>query len=369
MPNLRRTFRSFAIAATLLFAVPAAAADFMFRANVDGESIEGRPVAWTDDIMHLLGRDGRLHTFHPSEAKDAKKTSPSFYGYSVPETIRELRREFGDGVGITTTKHYIVVHPPGTSGKWANHFEELYRSFFAYFRVRGFKLDEPKYPLVAVVYNNQAEFERRAKEQRTTIPEGLLGFYLPTSNRVQMYDVTQDHPNVEWSKNAETIIHEATHQTAFNVGIHNRFTMPPKWLAEGLATMFEAPGVWNSQSFHSLNDRINKQQLAEFRARLADHKPGTFGNLIASDRMFQTDAGAAYAEAWAMTFFLCETRPRQLAEYFKKTAARPDFTDYFATQRVADFKECFGSDLKQLEASFLAWMKDLPAQGAQASAG
>jgi hypothetical protein len=25
--------------------------------------------------------------------------------------------------------------------------------------------------------------------------------------------------------------------------------------------------------------------------------------------------------------------------------------------------------LKQLEASFLAWMKDLPAQGAQASAG
>jgi hypothetical protein len=43
----------------------------------------------------------------------------------------------------------------------------------------------------------------------------------------------------------------------------------------------------------------------------------------------------------------------------QKTSARPDFSTYFATQRVADFAECFGSDFKQLEANFLNWMAQL----------
>ena len=123
--------------------------------------------------------------------------------------------------------------------------------------------------------------------------------------------------------------------------------------------MFEARGVWNSQSFHSLKDRINEGRLADFRAGLKKRKPGTFGNLVASDQLFKTDPTAAYAEAWALMLFLCETRPRQLAEYLEKTAARPDFSSYFATQRVADFAECFGSDFKQLEANFLAWMAEI----------
>ena len=358
MPCVHCFSRLVSTVAVLLFVAPAAAADFMFRATVDGETFEGRPLAWTDDVMYLLGRDGRLHSFDPQEAKDAKKTSPYFFGYSVPEVKRELYREFGDAMEITSTQHYVVVHPHGTSGKWANHFEELYRSFLAYFRVRGFKLEEPKFPLVAIVHHNEAEFIRKVTEEGFS-PTNLLGIYLPDSNRVHMYDITADHPNVDWSHNAETIIHEATHQTAFNVGVHNRFAAGPKWLAEGLATMFEARGVWNSQSFHSFKDRINQDRFRDFRAGLKKRKPGTFGNLIASDRLFDTDQSAAYAEAWAMMLFLCETRPRELAAYIQKTAARPDFSQYFATQRVADFAECFGGDFKQLEANFLNWMKEI----------
>jgi hypothetical protein len=75
--------------------------------------------------------------------------------------------------------------------------------------------------------------------------------------------------------------------------------------------------------------------------------------------MFKTDTAAAYAEAWAMTLFLCETRPRELAQYFVKLANRPDFSNYFATERVNDFAECFGGDLKQLEANFLNWMAEI----------
>ena len=87
--------------------------------------------------------------------------------------------------------------------------------------------------------------------------------------------------------NADTIIHEATHQTAFNVGIHNRFADQPQWLVEGLATMFEARGVWNSPSYHTLKDRINDGRLADFRAGLNKRQPGTLANLVASDQIVQ----------------------------------------------------------------------------------
>jgi hypothetical protein len=359
MPNARCYLSSVCCFATVFFALaaPASAADFMFRATVDGESIEGRPLAWTDHTMHLLGRDGRRHTFDPQDLTDAKKTSPNFYGYSVPEMKQQLQHEFPDAE-ITSTNHYIVVHPRGASSKWADHFEQLYRQFLAYFRVRGFTPAEPKFPLVAIVYPNKADFERALAKEKTKLTN-VLGFYLTENNRVQLFDVTADNPDADWSQNADTIIHEATHQTAFNVGIHNRFAQQPAWLVEGLATMFEAPGVWNSQSFHTLNDRLNRVRLRDFRAGLKTRKPGTFGTLIASDRLFETDASAAYAEAWAMTLFLCETRPRELAQYFLKTAGRPDFSAYYSTERVNDFAECFGSDFKQLEANFLNWMAQI----------
>jgi hypothetical protein len=212
---------------------------------------------------------------------------------------------------------------------------------------------------VAVVYRNRDEYYRVASALGKSLPPGMLGHHDIDTNRVHLYDVTAGNPDGNWSENAATIIHEATHQTAFNVGIHNRFADQPRWIVEGLATMFEARGVWNSQSFHSLKDRINEGRLADFRAGLKRREPGTVVGLVSSDQLFRTNATAAYAEAWALTFFLCETRPRQLAEYLEKTAARPDFSSYFAAQRVADFAECFGSDFKQLEANFLAWMDEI----------
>jgi Protein of unknown function (DUF1570) len=342
----------------LFCARPAAAVDFMFKATVDGEKFEGKPLAWTDSEMHLLGRDGRLHEFNPKSVKNAQKTSPSFYGYSFPEMRRELYREFGDSMEMTTTKHYIVLHPRGNSA-WAARFEDLYRSCVAYFRVRGFTPEEPKFPLVAVVYRNRDEYFKAASERGSKPSSTALGHYENYSNRVQLFDASNGKDNGEWSSTADTIIHEATHQTAFNVGIHNRFAVQPKWLVEGLAMMFEARGVWNAQSFSTLHDRINQERWADFRANLKERKPGTFGNTIASEQLFEADVAGAYAEAWAMVLFLCETRPRELAKYLELTASRPDFSDYFAAQRVSDFAECFGGDFKILEANFLSWMSQL----------
>jgi len=332
----------------------------MFRARVNGQMLEGKPLAWSADQMLLLGRDGRLHDFNPKLAKEGKKTSPRFFGYSPSEMKSVLQTEFGKQFDVSTTPHYLVVHPQGERDQWANRFEELYNRFEYYFRVRGFKLAEPPYPLVAIVFRDEAEYHRHTAASGTPMRPNTLGHYDPASNRVFLFDVTSGGSGADWSENADTIIHEATHQTAYNVGIHKRFTAAPRWLVEGLATMFEARGVWNRRYDNSQSDRINKYRLDEFRAYTKTRRrEGAISELIASDDAFRGDVGGAYAEAWALSFYLCETQPRLYAAYLEKNANRPLFADYPAAERMADFQEIFGNEMKMFETRFLRFMEEV----------
>jgi hypothetical protein len=156
------------------------------------------------------------------------------------------------------------------------------------------------------------------------------------------------------------IIHEATHQMAFNIGVHNRFSTTPKWLAEGLGTMFEAPGVWAWRDHPLQRERINRDRLTQFRQWVKmGRKSGAFVNLLSSDRLFESNPPAAYAEGWAWVFFLTETYPQKFGQYVAKTAARPDFEAYPLARRLSDFTSVFGTDLRMLETHFLRFIEAL----------
>jgi hypothetical protein len=310
--------------------------------------------------MVLLGRDGQRHDFNPKLAKEGRKTSPRFFGYSQSEMKSALQKEFGKQFDVSTTRHYLVVHPVGERDQWANRFEDLYTRFEHYFRVRGFKLAQPQYPLVAIVFRDQGDYRRHVAAGGSPPHANTLGHYDPASNRVLLFDITDGVSGADWSENANTIIHEATHQTAFNVGVHQRFADVPRWVGEGLATMFEARGVWNRAFDQSQTDRINQGRLNDFRAYAATRRrPGAMAELIASDDAFRSDAGGAYAEAWALSFYLCETQPRLYAAYLEKTADRPLFASYSPAERMADFQEIFGGEMKMFEAKFLRFMDEL----------
>lgn len=337
------------------------AAEFMFRASVDGKTWEGKPLAWDAAHMMLLGRDGRLHQFDPRLAKEAVKTGPSFVPYTAEEMKQSLKEEFGRQFEVSATRHYLVVHPQGERDQWAGRFEDLFNRFEHYFRVRGANLDEPPYPLVAIVFRNRDEYMRSAAASGTQLHPNTLGHYDPLTNRVFLFDATASGGgNADWSENAETIIHEATHQTAYNVGVHRRFAAEPRWLVEGLATMFEAPGVWNARYDHTQADRVNRGRLAGFRDYVTKRRQaGALATLLTSDNVFQSDPDGAYAEAWALSFYLCETQPHGFSEYLARTAQHPVFTDDTAVERMADFQAIFGSDLKLFEAKFLHYMAEV----------
>ena len=108
---------------------------------------------------------------------------------------------------------------------------------------------------MAVVFSNQADYRRDAAARGIAINGDIVGYYSPQTNRVSMYSMGG---RGQWHETAVTIIHEATHQTAYNTGVHNRFGQNPVWVVEGLGTMFEARGVWNAAAYPQAGDRINR---------------------------------------------------------------------------------------------------------------
>ncbi len=346
-----------AVAAECWAASPAATAilsDEMVEGTVQGRRLEGVLVGVPRQPMGLLGRDGHLWPLETNQAKTFDRTASHFRPYPPSEFRAALLRELGSNYEVTGTTHYLIAHPRGQQSRWAERFEDLYRSFIQYFSVRGFEPATPAFPLAGIVCGSRSEFDRLAAAHLAGT-SGVQGYYNPASNRITMYDMSGSA--ADWQLNATVLIHEATHQMAFNTGIHNRYAPTPTWVAEGLATLFEAPGVCDSRNHTQAADRVNRLRLRDFQQNVMPrHRPELLANIVACDDLFRSDMQTAYAEAWALTFYLVETQPRQYAQYLKRTAARPSFRQYAAAERTADFAAVFGGDWRMLEARFLRFM-------------
>ncbi len=337
-----------------------AAAEPMIRLDLSGKTLEGTPLAWSEKKVLFLGRDGQLAEFAPTAPKNYSKVSGGFRSYSQAEIRGSLLREFGQGYEVSGVGHYLVVHPAGKRDQWAPRFEELYRSFVQYFSARGWQLTEPRFPLVAVVFPRQVDFWQQAAKEGLPRSSGVLGYYSPATNRILMFDATASSSGWDWTTNADTIIHEAAHQSAFNTGVHTRFGDSPRWVVEGLGTMFEAPGVWQSRRHPTQPDRINRGRLEAWKAYAKSRRPSdAIAQLVSSDRMFASDPLGAYAESWALSFFLMETMPKKYIEMLGKTATQPAFADYRGPQRLKDFTDVFGTDLAMLDARMERFMAGL----------
>lgn len=333
-------------------------AKFTLEVQLGETYVEGRPLYSSTTQVELLARDGRLWSFAPSDARKSRQASATFTAYTPSQVRAQLQREFGRRFEVTGTGHYLVAHPPGQRDAWGKRFEDLYRSFVHYFHVRGFDLAEPEFPLVALVWPSQQDFLRHAQQDGVNISNNVLGYYSPISNRISLFDSVGTSANSEaWQQNADTVIHEATHQTAFNTGVHSRFFREPRWVVEGLGTMFEAPGVWDSRDHPRRDDRINHGRLTDFKQlQAAQRAEGLLADILSSDRLFDTDPAAAYAMAWSLSFFLVESYPRKYSEYLKRTARYEAFADYPSQERLRDFTAVFGTNLRLVEARFLRFM-------------
>ncbi|GAB4159206.1 MAG: hypothetical protein Tsb009_36480 [Planctomycetaceae bacterium] len=354
----------------------------LIEIRTDKERYQGKLIAHNKQDSWILGRDGQIHKISIRDVRGFRKLSSKFRGISASELRTQLRRNFGKNYEIVGSGHYLVIAQKGRARQFAKIFEETYRSVYGYLSVYGFRLRQPKYPLVAVVFSSHIEFIKQASRDGVNNPVGVLGYYSRRNNRIVLFEptpkirrVSQQPQNGPFSDKVfgdlrrpsgirpslfDTMIHETTHQVSFNVGLHSRIGQCPIWIVEGLATMFEASGVRNRKGRRGSLVRANRERLAGFFSFAQKRrKKNSLASFIASDKMFRDSTLDAYSQAWALTFFLMETRSRQFSDYLKLIAKRDPLKPYTSKARLADFRKIFGDDLDRLENDFLRFIQRL----------
>ena len=157
-----------------------------------------------------------------------------------------------------------------------------------------------------------------------------------------------------------TTIHEGTHQLMFNTGMQTRFSDTPLWINEGLATYFETPDLGNTRGWRAIG-RVNYLRFSQFRQDLNTRDRNALVNLIATDNRFQEaeQSLAAYAEAWALNYYLLNKRTKDYVAYLKFMSQKKRLDYGTPEQRVLDFKKFFGDDLNSLDREFVRYMQKL----------
>lgn len=158
----------------------------------------------------------------------------------------------------------------------------------------------------------------------------------------------------------DTMIHECTHQVAFNVGMHDRVGQNPKWIVEGLATVFEAPGIRNRSEGLQIGGRINQERLTAFKDYLKLRRPkNSLESTIGTDELFNQEMSDFYAEAWALSFFLVETRPRKYSDLLRRMATRDGSKELTRSERIETFRSAVSDNFKLLDAEFVRFYEKL----------
>lgn len=349
------------------------------RRQVSGQLV----VTAQDGGILLLAADGRLWSAQPGEIIRRSRDDSPFVPLTRDAMAQAVRTELGEGFEIHTTANYVVCHNTSKAyAQWcAALYERLHRTFHAYWKAKGFKLRAAEMPLLVIVFNSKAAYVRYAEAEIGKAASSIFGYYSLQTNRVVMYDLTgleglAAAPISASATNASrinqvlmqpqaanmvaTIIHEATHQLAFNSGLQNRYSDVPLWLSEGLAMYFETPDLSSAKGWQSIG-AVNTPRLVQFRQYLAKRPADSLLTLQSNDKRFQSSETGldAYAESWALTYYLSRRHPEKFTQYLEVMSRRPPLVYDTPEERVARFKSVFGDDLQALDADFLQTMRKL----------
>jgi hypothetical protein len=330
-----------------------------------------------DGGVLLLTPDGALWPLPKEEIAARRSDAAAFAPLSHDQLAKQLAAELPAGFKFHQTKHYLIAYNTSPAyAQWVGSlYERLFTAFYNYWGQRGVELHEPEFPLVALVFENKASYAQFARAEVGEAAQSMIGYYSLKTNRMVSYDLTGvedlrvvgerntaarinvilSQPGAE--RTVATIVHEATHQVAFNSGLQVRYADIPFWVSEGIAIYFETPDLSSSKGWRKIGG-VNRVNLVNFR-KLAKNRESGLETLLSGDQRFRDPAKAAdaYAEAWALTYFLLRTRGEDYVKYLQALAHYAPLGEQSTDERLAEFKKHFGDDLPKLEAEFLRYMR------------
>ncbi len=157
-----------------------------------------------------------------------------------------------------------------------------------------------------------------------------------------------------------TIVHEATHQIAFNSGLQTRFADIPLWVSEGLAVYFETPDLQSAKGWRSIG-AVNRPRLDRFREFQPNRQTDSLKSLVADDKRIRDPRQAldAYAEAWALNYYLLNQKPKQYLRYLQMLSTKTPMVPDDPETRLEELQNSLGVDLTKLDADFLRYTQKM----------
>ena len=370
--------------------VPTALAIERVKLDLQGETVivEGQFIeSGAPDTLLLLRDDNRIQKIAAQDVRERVSLDEEFEFAAREKVVNSLRHEFGQQFSIHQTAHYIVCYnTTSVYAKWVGTLlERLHRAYYAYWGKRRGDLQPIPNPLVVIVHKNQKSFNQYVEGDLGASAEFIPGYYNQESNRINLYDLSRlterqgkllaqgfrpgtsvqqirsvlDHPTAE--RNVATIIHEGTHQLCFNSGMIRRLSYTPLWLSEGVAIYFEAPDLNHSVGWSAVGS-LNKYNLKHFQQLYQDGQLLKLEDLLSSDEVFRNSktVRAAYAQSWALNYFLQKTRPEQYRSFVKMQRLHIPLKEVPADRRLSMFTAVFGGGNSKLEQEFIRFINELP---------
>ncbi|TWT82979.1 hypothetical protein CA13_44420 [Planctomycetes bacterium CA13] len=357
---LRAIFIPLTLIGLICFSVPAQllaveVVQFKSEGETNARSVVGEILVEAQDGgLMLLGDDGRIWMIQPEELISRDSTSQDLVPIDADTMATRMLAEMPSDFSIYRTANYLILHNTDElhARQVGSLFEQLYRGFFAYWDNQGWDLPQPRFPLVALVLKDHNSFLTHAEKEIGDAAKSMIGYYHLASNRMTTFNV----PN--WERNIATIIHEATHQLAYNCGLQRRYADNPMWVSEGLATFFESPDRRNSRGWRGIG-RVNQVNLLRWKKYYRDRPEESLSTLLADDGRFRSasTAASAYAECWALTYFLLKTKREQYVQYLRTLSAGKPMVDRTKRERVEMFETAFGVTLRELDKDFVTYMR------------
>jgi hypothetical protein len=350
------------------------------RRDAGETEIVGRVLVEAQDGGVLLqSRDGALWIVQPEEMVRRETDAVPFQPWGPDEVAAQLLAELPAGFKIRQTANYVICYNTSDAyAEWCGGlFERLYRGYHTFWKNRGWELSKPEFPLVAIIFDDQASYARYAAQDLGAATGAIIGYYHLQTNRVTTYDLTgadgmrkqqrgmssAAHINQILAQPAAertvaTIVHEATHQLAYNTGLQTRLAGHPMWVSEGLAVFFETPDLGSSRGWRSIG-AVHRLHLNRFRNTLPNRPPDALRTLLTDDQQFrdpQTSADA-YAAAWALNYYLLQVRREPYVKYLQEEARLAALAEPTSDERLESFRRAFGDSLEKLDEDFVRYIR------------
>jgi len=363
----------------LLAGRTAMAVDYVtYQSDDIRHEIQGRVIVEAQDGgLLLMDRAGKLWTITAETKLEHTTDELPFEPFTHEEMGQEILKELPEGFQVHTTAHYVICYNTSKGyARWCGTLlERLYSTFNNFWKKKKFELKEPELPMVAVVFAEKSTFHQymEADIGRTS---SIVGYYNLLNNRVAMYDLTgvqekrsgkkRERTREEINKilarpeagiTVATIVHEATHQIAFNCGLQTRLSDVPFWLSEGIAMHFETPNLGSHGGWRGIG-KTNPSRLSRFKKYQKQRGADSLHRLLRNDKRLQKADGVleAYAESWALVHHLLKRRPDEFVAYVKMLSEKPPLRQDTPEQRIEQFEQAFG-DLKEVDEEFIKQMK------------